>query len=115
MGYYTTHTFEELGVPVLETTTFKDLFKHITDYDFDTADGGESIKWYDCESHMCELSKLFPSTVFIVYGDGEEEDDHWKAAFCNGDMKRVNATFVYPDIDIAILGSFGTRHPELLI
>ena len=27
---------------------------------------------------MCELSRLYPNKIFIVDGEGEENDDVWK-------------------------------------
>lgn len=44
----------------------------------------ESVKWYDKDSHMIELSKMFPTVVFSLYVEGEETGDISKAYYLNG-------------------------------
>lgn len=114
MGYYTYYHLEEQGHLVLESKQFAEDFEKITSYPLDAIDDG-SLKWYDHNDHMLILSTLYPSTIFTLWGDGEESDDFWKAVYCNGEFKRVDAELVYPDIDISTIGQIGERHPEYFI
>ena len=61
----------------------------------------DSLKWYDHESDMCELSAMFPDLYFTLEGDGEEFDDFWRKLFHNGDcIGEVDGEIYYPDFDI---------------
>lgn len=55
----------------------------------------EELKWYNWEEDMIELSKRFPSIGFILYGEGEERDDNWKAAFFGGKGEVSYSSIVY--------------------
>lgn len=110
MGYYTYHKLTTSGVQP-DPEKLADDFLSITKYSLDTIEN-ESVKWYKCTNNMITLSKLYPSTIFEIYGDGEESGDNWRAVFCNGEYKRVEAELVYPDINIQSIGGIGDRHPE---
>ena len=113
MGYYTYFQLEITGQPI-DDQVLADDFQQITGYDFDIL-GSDSIKWYDCESNMRDLSKLHPSTIFHLYGDGEDSEDKWYAVYCNGEGRQVYAEVTYPKIDIHSIGGIGERHPEFFI
>lgn len=55
----------------------------------------EEQKWYSWCEDMTELSKRFPSIGFILYGEGEERDDNWKAAFYGGKSEISHGSIVY--------------------
>lgn len=55
----------------------------------------EEQKWYNWEKDMIELSKRFPSIGFILYGDGEDREDSWKAAFFGGKSEVSYGSIVY--------------------
>lgn len=57
----------------------------------------EAIKWYEWESDMAEFSKDFPESWFVLYGEGEERDDMWKAMIHNGHVKVSYAHIYYDD------------------
>lgn len=44
----------------------------------------DSMKWYDWEKDMVELSKNFPEVIFVIYGEGEDRDDTWRAFVKDG-------------------------------
>lgn len=44
----------------------------------------DSMKWYNWERDMTNLSKHFPEVEFVLYGEGEEREDTWRAFFKNG-------------------------------
>ena len=56
----------------------------------------DTIKWYDHNEDMIELSKRFPNYVFILEGQGEDPDDRWRAFYCNGESERIEARFYFP-------------------
>ena len=49
----------------------------------------DTMKWYDHDQDMLELSKQFPEYVFELYGDGEETDDEWYTYYWNGEMQHA--------------------------
>ena len=57
------------------------------------------MKWYEAEDDMKELSKRYPEYWFLLYGEGEDRNDIWKAMFHNGVMQKVYAEIYFPDID----------------
>lgn len=61
-------------------------------------------KWYDCEDDMKEFSKLFPQTVIIIEGEGEEKYDLWRTYFLNGKYHTVSPKIIFPDFDKSKLG-----------
>lgn len=56
----------------------------------------ESMKWYEWKEHMAELSIHFPTTHFVLKGEGESGDDHWEAHFINGTFCKLDGQIVYP-------------------
>lgn len=56
----------------------------------------DSMKWYDWERDMIELSKEFPEIEFVLYGEGEERKDIWRAFIKNGDCI-YQAAHIYYD------------------
>lgn len=59
----------------------------------------ESMKWYDYEEDMTELSILFPDVVFELNGKGEEFEDIWKQYFKSGKTQRYNAITSFDKFD----------------
>ena len=53
-------------------------------------------KWYEWEEDMLKLSKLFPSILFKVDGEGEEAGDIWRAFFKNGKRVKYKAEIRLP-------------------
>ena len=47
-------------------------------------------KWYTYKSDMKKLSSHFSGFVFILYGQGEDNNDIWEACFYNGRGVRYN-------------------------
>lgn len=110
MGYYTSFKGSVSGPQAMLDKLEDDAEKGevFTDYDIELSDwfgewlnGGESMKWYDCEDDCANLSKKYPNLLFEVEGHGAEAGDMWKAWFRNGKSVRVQATlsFDVPDLD----------------
>lgn len=113
MGYYT--RFE---LNVLYTQPDPDQlaadFLEITGYELEGLDE-DTHKWYDYNENMLTLSRLHPSTIFELYGEGEDSGDIWRTCYCNGNRAGGSAEIVYPEIDFKQLGDLYSRHPELFI
>lgn len=56
----------------------KELLVSSFPFDFISYD---SMKWYDWERDMSILAEEFPDIDFVLYGEGEEWDDMWRAFF----------------------------------
>lgn len=55
----------------------------------------DEMKWYEWESDMLTLSSEFPEIEFVLYGEGEERDDNWRAFFKNGECVYQQAHMYY--------------------
>jgi len=62
-------------------------------------DSTDTVKWYDHETNMRELSKEFPSVVFTLHGEGEESGDFWNKYFLGGKMQLDRPELVYAGFD----------------
>ena len=61
-----------------------------------SADG---CKWYAWKNDMIALSSQFPSTLFVLEGDGEESGDIWKAYFQGGKCQVAEARITFDEFD----------------
>ena len=105
MGYYTTFTLDamENGKFVTEARereicSFASDCSEITSYmDIECFNdlSCDSMKWYSHDRDMLELSKHFPTVTFILYGEGEDHDDTWRAFYKNGEMELTVARIVF--------------------
>ena len=68
--------------------------------EFRYIDSGESMKWYDHDKHMLDLSRRFPDEVFILTGVGEEDGDIWRSVYKNGNSKSQNAVITFPEMTL---------------
>ena len=115
MGYETYYSLDIVvgDKTLLDSEEFQTFFKSTTLYDFDDLE--DSIKWYEFDKDMLNISEHYPDTVFEIYGDGEESDDKWVSYWCNGISKGGLARIAYPKIDYTKLDNIGERCPELFI
>lgn len=44
----------------------------------------EEIKWYDWRADMIDVSARFPEIEFVLYGEGVDREDLWRAFFKDG-------------------------------
>ena len=108
MGYYTYYYLDayEDGAPITEKREKQiiESFSRLT-YLLDYAGAAqnfkdifcESMKWYDYNDNMIEVSKEFPTITFVLYGEGEERDDNWITIYRNGDEEELRGRIVYND------------------
>jgi len=59
----------------------------------------DSVKWYDHDSDMRELSSCYPNATFILEGEGEESGDIWRKYYRKGKAQEVYAKIVFDDFD----------------
>ena len=53
------------------------------------------IQWYNVREDMQELSKKFPTLLFEMYVEGENQGDMWKGRWQNGKMEIITPTLVW--------------------
>lgn len=44
----------------------------------------DTMKWYDHDDDMMQLSTQFPDYYFLLHGQGEDCDDRWRTVYHNG-------------------------------
>lgn len=108
MGYYTNFSLKvikkvegvDIEVDEIEFPEFNEKIMYSGDLSIqELIDGTDSMKWYDHEEDMLEISKKFPSLVFILDGDGEESGDIWREFYMNGKSYFWNLDIERPDFD----------------
>lgn len=69
----------------------------------ESGEGTGATKWYDHETDLRSMSKVFRNIVFTLYGEGEESGDIWSKYFMNGKMQEAKARIVIDDFDASKL------------
>lgn len=64
---------------------------------------GEGSKWYEHQAEMREFSKLHPSVLFTLHGEGEENDDMWDEYYLNGKLQVAKAKIQIAPFDPKLL------------
>ncbi len=59
----------------------------------------DSCKRYEHDKHMCDISRMYPETIFILEGEGEESGDIWKKYYLNGKCQVAKAEVIIPEFD----------------
>ncbi|PFE80041.1 hypothetical protein CN333_00155 [Bacillus thuringiensis] len=108
MGYYTAHTLDAKNVDISEILS--DLREKMeagsldfhTDIFYAVNTNGEyynETKWYDHETEMSAISRLYPDVIFELSGEGEESGDLWRDYYKNGKIQRCPAKITYDEYD----------------
>ena len=97
MGYYTRYDLEIVETDNHEVDHKENLlnlerYKYLFD---------DEIKWYDHEESLISYSKQYPTTIFKLIGEGEENGDLWHKYFVNGGMQVCKGIISYPVMDIS--------------
>ena len=115
MGYYTKF---RLRVKNADHPEFEQFERNELDANKETASGyyirdayyeGFECKWYDHDREMISLSLQYPSLVFELEGDGEEQGDSWRKYYVNGLRQECRAKITYDAFDPAKLKPLETR------
>ena len=107
MGYLTNYKVYATGFKDPEEVEFFEFkLKKESEYGFDAARGRgvleyagslSEAKWYNYDENLVKLTKAFPHITVDVEGKGEDDDDHWKARYRNGESETVRAVIMFPD------------------
>lgn len=92
MGYYTNYTLEKA------TKVQTEYLKQESGYTWEDWAGESYLnaKWYDWEADLVKVSAVFPDDLIILYGDGDETDDFWKAYALGGKVEITHPEMVWP-------------------
>ncbi len=63
----------------------------------------EETKWSNYNENLKNVSKLSPTYLFILNGDGLEPDGRWREYFFNGKSQYENAMISFNDFKISKL------------
>jgi hypothetical protein len=106
MGYYTNFDITITGIDGGDQAV--KIAKEYDLYDFSLSDDGKTLtsymntKWYAWKEDSVNLSRNYPRILIEIYGEGEENDDIWKARIRNGVAETVNAKIVFDDFKAVI-------------
>ena len=100
MGYYTDYRIEVKGD--CDAEEIAKALERISEYGFynineTTIVNDDTIKWYDWEEQMTEISKSYPNNLFTVDGEGEENQDFWRSVFKDGRKESIEIKIKYKD------------------
>lgn len=109
MGYYTNFSLKvieiiedaEIEVDEVEFPEFNEKNMYDGDLSVQELISGysDSMKWYDYEEDMIEISKKFPNLIFILDGNGEESGDIWRKFYMNGKTYSWQLIIEKPNFD----------------
>lgn len=54
-------------------------------------------KWYGWKDEVTAISAKFPDLLIEIEGDGEDDDDFWRARIKGGECEIVKGKIVYPE------------------
>ena len=112
MGYVTNYKISFIHFGKTEMPKEADVvnaLNGINPYDFEVGEDEsplleeffeEPIKWYDHVEDMIKLSKVFPETLFILDGWGEELGDLWRELYMDGERVRADLMFTFSDFKV---------------
>ena len=101
MGYYTSFKLEVLQNEKALPPNWREEIGGLSGYgeSFLDSEWTEDCKWYESENNMAEFSRKYPTVLFELEGIGEEQEDHWKAYFLNGQTQRCQAKITFDKFD----------------
>ena len=95
MGYHTRYKLEYHAEPEI-MADIKEYIEAHSNMAYAIVEGQES-KWYHWREDMCAMSKAYPTTTFILKGEGEESGDIWRAKIQNGVVKLQKAKIAFDE------------------
>ena len=60
----------------------------------------DSVKWYEHEKDMQEVSSAWPAVIFTLEGHGEESGDVWVKYFYGGEVQRCKTVITFEPFDV---------------
>lgn len=103
MGYYTRHKLGivDKGKESIDYLLCKGEISDISGFGTPVFEG--SIKWHNHEEDMREFSKRYPTAVFCLTGEGQDNWDLWREYYKNGKMQRCDVRIVFDEFDESLL------------
>jgi hypothetical protein len=101
MGYYTKFNIKITNIDNANQAV--KIAKEYELYDYDVSGDGTVLsafyegKWYDWKEESIALTRSYPQIFIEIHGEGEENDDIWKARIRNGECERVEAKIVFDE------------------
>lgn len=108
MGYYTNYSLEVKNLDVdsdddvTEESVISALRSEIDEAAtaFDIYGTTENnCKWYNAKEDVAKFSKMYPTWLFTLSGEGEEAGDLWKCYILNGKTQDAPAQISYDEFD----------------
>ena len=100
MGYYTYYnlSLEDVYDPKIEDGVRAKLHElEVIGYALSEDLGGyDSVKWYDHDEDMLEVSRAFPDVHFVLHGEGDNTEDIWETHCLGGKMATYMAEIRIP-------------------
>lgn len=59
----------------------------------------DANKWYEHQADLRQFSLKYPKALFVLKGNGEENDDMWIKYFKDGKCQTVKAKIVFDEFD----------------
>lgn len=101
MGYYTSYSLEVCFMigrnraELVDDEPLKEMIKllrasseeALLALDDDGSTSGNETKWYEHQKEMKEFSDRNRGVLFILSGEGAENDDMWKEYYLNGKVQ----------------------------
>ncbi|MBG9520248.1 MULTISPECIES: hypothetical protein [Bacillus cereus group] len=108
MGYCTFYTLDAKNADI--SNVLRDLREKMeadsldfhTDIFYAVTISGEycdETKWYNHETEMSAISRLYPDVIFELSGEGEGSGDLWRDYYKNGKIQRCPAKITYDEYD----------------
>lgn len=91
----------ECGKPRLQVTSLEEMIESFIN---EKNPGwlnpfGGACQWYEHDEDMREFSKLYPNTVFVLHGEGKENEDIWYKYYKNGKVQEEKAQITFGEFD----------------
>jgi hypothetical protein len=106
MGYYTHYTIRITDADNANQMTEIAEKLGLSEERYETSDEGTKLstdfddKWYSWKEQFLRVSRVYPRVLFEVNGEGEENDDLWKARIRNGEAEVIHAKIVFDEFKI---------------
>jgi len=102
MAYYTNYKLTTDQEIEKEAMLVRELRMHNSDAEFalnETGGTRSNDTWYQHEPDMKNFSLKYPSVLFTLCGQGDNNDDNWVKYFKNGKVQEEQARITYPEFD----------------
>jgi hypothetical protein len=106
MGYYTHYSIRITGADNADQMTEIAEKLDLPEEGYKISEEGAKLstdfedKWYGWKEQFLRISRAYPRVLFEVNGEGEKNDDLWKARIRNGEAEVIHAKIVFDEFKI---------------